>query len=440
MHRCVLRSRLGARRARNRKHPWGVAAVCTAVGFGAMSCGGGEQILGGTSSTGPLGETACAGDIAAKAFRFALCSCGDFAWSQKLTTDSFNATTGAKGSNASIGVDGRVTAGGAYDIGGSLWIAAEPKGLGQGLVNSVIAASRVLGDLRVASGATATGPQAVNGDLYSDGSFFATNMQVGGAVHVPAGTFIAGVASTLPTVFAPVAIREPCDCATQVLNVPALVTRLAVQNDNAAAGFAATELNGFSGPKALELPRGRYYFEALRGSELTLRLEGKTEIAVLGDVDVSGSFAVELAAGAELDLFVGGSFNGAQLTSFGDTAAPSRIRMYSAGSSVALGSGMQLGANIYAPGATIACAGSLEMSGSLFASRFAFTGEVTIHYDEAVLELEGCEAAGKICSDCNGCGKASPACVAGTCAACQSSDDCCAPLQCQNGRCVLTGP
>ena len=401
MHRCVLRSRLGARRPRERKHPWIVAVVCTAAGFGAMGCGGGEQILGGTSSTGPLAETACGGDIAARAFRFALCSCGDIAWSQKLTTDSFSAT-GAKGSRASVGVDGRVTAGGAYDIGGSLWIAAEPKGFGQGLVNSVIAPSRVVGDLRVASGATATGPQAVNGDLYSDGSVFATNMQVGGAVHVPSGTFIAGVASTLPTVVAPVAIREPCDCATHALDIPALVARFAVQNDDAASGLAASELNGFSGSKALELPRGRYYFDALRGSDLTLRLENKTEIAVLGNVDVSGSFAVELAAGAELDLFVAGSFNGAQLTSFGDTAAPSRIRTYVAGSSVALGSGMQLGANIYAPGATIACGGSLEMSGSLFASRFAFAGELTIHYDEAILELEGCEPAGKICSDCSG--------------------------------------
>jgi hypothetical protein len=92
---------------------------------------------------------------------------------------------------------------------------------------------------------------------------------------------------------------------------------------------------------------------------------------------------------------------------------------------------------VYAPDAVVALASSFEMKGALFAQQLEFSGDFTIHYDTSVLQTPGCTPSGSPCQTCDDCAGATPACKAGTCVPCVTTADCCAPLTCSAGRCVL---
>ena len=403
------------------------AVLWTLVGLGpAMSCGGGARFLGGLRDGGTSagdaarsssdiaedrspGETVpqelcgasgswllptargevCSGQVAAQAFRFALCTCTELSWVGALTTDSFNSATGQRGSNADVGVDGYVVAAQAYQIGGSFWIAGEPAGA-PGLRVVGAAPSVVAKDLRVGGGIVGQGLQSVQRDLFSEGDIICPGLNVGGAVHVPPGTLVAGAIASRGIVQEPVTVEKPCNCATPALDIVRAADSFRETNDNAANGISPTALNAFTGPRILDLACGRYHFEQITGRDLTLRLHGRVAISVTGDLAVGGAFKVELAPGGELDLFVRGEVRFLGTMSFGNTAEPAKVRVYVAGASVALPVGMIMGANLYAPTSLVSSGGPLEMFGALIANRFSFAGSVTVHYDEAVLGARGC--------------------------------------------------
>jgi hypothetical protein len=113
--------------------------------------------------------------------------------------------------------------------------------------------------------------------------------------------------------------------------------------------------------------------------------------------------------------------------------------MYVGGSSFTLSAAATVGANVYAPGAVLQLASSFEMWGAIFAQDLQFSGDFAIHYDTSVLEQPGCTPPGTPCKTCDDCSGATPSCKAGTCTACASNADCCAPLVCNQGtgRCQL---
>jgi hypothetical protein len=324
----------------------------------------------------------CSSTVAAQAFRFSLCTCAELSWIGSLTTDSFDSVSGQPGRNADVGVDGYLVAAQAYQIGGSLWIAGEPAGAPALRVVSATA-SGVAGDLRVGGGIVGQGLQTVQGDLFSGGDILCRGLSVGGTIHLPPGSVVAGASAARGIVQEPVTVDRPCNCATPALDTARMVEELGRSNDNAAAGLDPTTLDSFLGPRTLELPCGRYHFEQISGRDLTWRLQGRAAISVAGDLAVAGAFAVELGPEAELDLFVGGDIKLGGTASFGNTTQPSRIRVYVAGDSVVLPGGMSIGANVYAPAALVS-AGPLEMFGALVANRFSFAGSVSVHYDEAI--------------------------------------------------------
>jgi hypothetical protein len=372
----------------------------------------------------------CSGDIATKAFRFALCSCTDLSWSSILSTDSFNSTTGTSGENASIGLNLGAYGTGKHTVGGSFWIGANSLKLN--------GSGRIAKDLHVGGGINSTAPHSIDGDVYSDAAI-GSYVTVGGKVHVPAGTTLKSVTAKLGVVNEAVAIAEPCDCKTPALDSAGVVSFLEKTNDNALSSISATELTEFHNPKTLELPCGRYYFDKVSGSAtLTFKLKGRTVIAIGRELAMSGAFNFEFEPGAELDLFVGGDVKFSGSAAFGDLKKPARIRMYVAGKQVGFTGGMRLGGNIYAPHATMTASGNIEISGALFANDFGFTGETRIHYDEAILEVPGCGVptdTTTTCGDCNDCGGALPSCKKGVCSACESDGDCCPPLVCNQGAC-----
>jgi hypothetical protein len=361
------------------------------------------------------------------------------AWTGDLKTDSFDSTTGQTAlNNASVGVDGFVVAQSPYHVGGSLWIAGVSPPLGQSLSVVTNAACTTAKELRVAGAITSQPAQTVGGDLYCGGNVTSIGMKVGGAVHVPAGRMVIVSSVAKGTIREPVTVGKPCDCALPAVDTAAVVATFTQSNDDAAQGLSPTDLTAVVGPKTIELGCGRLHFQQISGRDLTLRVNGRVALSVAGDVTMAGGFNIALGPGAEVDLFVRGDLKLAGATSFGSPAEAARIRVYVAGASVALPTGMPIGANIYAPAALVSTTGAIEMSGALFANRISFGGTALVHYDQAILGGRGCPDgfAGNACTTCRDCGGAAPACRQGACAPCATSADCCAPQVCLAGSCL----
>ena len=170
---------------------------------------------------------------------------------------------------------------------------------------------------------------------------------------------------------------------------------------------------------------------------MTIAVSERVALFVDGDIDTEDGFTVTLASGAELDLFVAGNVTFKGTTVLGDTNAPARMRLYSAGAGFTLEADATVGANVYAPNAVVQLASNFAMWGSFFAQSLQFSGSFAIHYDTSVLQIPGCSPPGSSCTTCNDCSGATPACRAGTCTGCLTTADCCAPLECDvsTGRC-----
>jgi hypothetical protein len=194
-----------------------------------------------------------------------------------------------------------------------------------------------------------------------------------------------------------------------------------------------TTLTGFQG-RQLTLSCGRYYFDNVTGTGLGLTLTGRTAIFVAGDFDVQGSSQLMLDAGAELDLFVAGNLRLGGADAFGWSDAPAKVRIYVGGTTVSLDGSIGLAANVYAPNAIVHADASLAVKGALFAGGLDVQGAVDVEYDEAILDILGCQTPGGACNSCHDC--EGTACKGGTCGACTVDADCCAPMQCSAGRCV----
>jgi hypothetical protein len=229
-----------------------------------------------------------------------------------------------------------------------------------------------------------------------------------------------------------VTVDPPCDCSSSI-DVFSIVAARRTNNDNAALGIGTNVLD--DPPSAVAFPCGRYYLDGIRGGAVHLDIEGRVALFVDGSVSVDGGLSITLAPDAELDLFVAGDVNILDTTDIGNVNAPARVRIYVGGSTVTLTGSNNLGANIYAPAATVSLASDFEMWGAFFAGEFDFSGNVTIHYDTSVLGASGCTPPGGPCKTCDDCSGSTPACIGGTCAACRSNADCCAPLVCNNGLC-----
>jgi hypothetical protein len=94
-----------------------------------------------------------------------------------------------------------------------------------------------------------------------------------------------------------------------------------------------------------------------------------------------------------------------------------------------------LAANLYAAASNlVSWSSAQDIYGAVIAGDFISSQPLKIHYDLGVLSSgAGCDA-GTGCTSCTDCGN--QACVGGTCGACTTSAQCCAPLQCENGVCV----
>ena len=354
-----------------------------------------------------------------------------------LTTDSFDSTSDAgTGHSASIAANGEVATNSTTSVGGYVYAG------GQGVTPalSLGASGTVLRDVRAGGDVVVDGTYAIAQDLYLTGSVDITSgaLSVDGEVRLPSGQTAAGVMATGGVVTEAVTVDPPCDCASP-LDIGAIVAPFQSANDDAMANVTTTALDHPAAP--VLLPCGKYYFDGISGGDVDLRLSGRTAIFVGGDLNVLGDFTIELAAEAEVDLFIAGNFSLDGNGTFGAVSAPSKVRVYIGGQTFDMSGDAGIGANLYAPNADVAFASALQMSGAIFANSLAFSGDFTIHYDESIISVIGCEPPGGGCTTCNDCGGATPSCNEGTCGPCTTTADCCAPLECTpSGTCALAIP
>jgi hypothetical protein len=391
---------------------------------------------------GPIplpGSNQCTGDVA-HLFRFAACACASLDASGKLTTDAFDSTSdgGPASSNAaSVAANGEVSTNAHTSLGGSVWAGGQQLAPGTPAVT-------LKGDGTIAHDVQAGGDVSVGGIYQVGGNLFASgnvtiqsgSLSVVGTVNLPNGDSATGVTAGGGVVHGPVQVAPPCDCSTP-LDVASLVAARKASNDDASIGLATTALEQPAGP--VPLPCGQYYVDAIQGSTVTIDVQGRVALFVGGDLAVTQAFQVVLAPDAELDLFIAGSVSVQGTTSLGDVNAPAHVRVYVGGTGFTLSASASIGANLYAPAAVLQLASSFEMWGAIFAHDLQFSGDFTIHYDTSVLQVPGCTPNGTPCKTCDDCSGATPSCKAGTCTACATSADCCAPLECDQatGRCQL---
>src|SRR5690606_7618776 len=125
----------------------------------------------------------------------------------------------------------------------------------------------------------------------------------------------------------PVVVETPCNCDDPI-DVAGIVDGYKQSNDNLAQAIEPDQLVGISMKTELELPCGRYFFDAIDSNhDLKLTLTGRTVIAVAGDLKTAGALTIELAPTAELDLFVAGSVILNNAAAIGDTARPAATRI-----------------------------------------------------------------------------------------------------------------
>jgi hypothetical protein len=381
-----------------------------------------------------IGAPMCAGDLA-RVFRFAACSCTTFAVSGQLQTDAFDSRTDggvSPSAAASVAANGALSVYSHTTVGGSAWAAAMPAAAGAAV--TLNGDGTIARDVRSGGDFDVGGIYQVGGDVWANGNVAAVDggsLAVVGAIHVPADASASGVVAGGGVATGAVAVALPCDCAHPI-DVASLVTA------HASLTGAAPVID----PHALEnpasqvaLPCGTSYVESIQGGVVRLAIAGRTALFVGGDVTIDTALSIDLAPGAEIDVFIGGALT--VRGSFGNVLAPARVRVYVAGSAVTLADTATLGANLYAAAADLVVSSGFQQWGSIFAHRLAFSGDFSIHYDSAVLATEGCTPSASACASCGDCPAATPACLAGTCAPCATDDDCCPPLRCASGACAL---
>lgn len=356
------------------------------------------------------GQSACAGDLPRKYFRFAACSCTNLAISGSIRTASMNSADGTSNEEAaSIAANDILALSGSGTVGGSTYGAGEKNGAAPVVYTGN---TKVNHDTWSGGNVVVQGTHTIEGDAKIVGSILGVGMSVKGKVEKQA------------------AVALPCDCSDP-LDIAAVIEPYKTQNDNAAAGLKEDALaNGGE----VTLDCGRYYFSSMAGN-VTLNLKGRTGIFIDGEVKISGGMKVNLEPGAELDIFVTGDFTLSGTAEFGSLANPAKVRIFTA-KSFALSGFAKIGGNIYAPNASIALSSIFKMSGSMFAGILAFSGGIDVTYDEAILSSTGCSAPYGSCSTAGDCPTESPSCIGGTCGKCKTNADCPAPLKCSEGACV----
>jgi hypothetical protein len=352
------------------------------------TAGSGDPVDTYCQQSGPpvLVDDACTGDLAEAVFRNALCACGQLSLGATVTTDAYDSRLGPY---APGGVGGHI-------------------GVNEGLDSNAAGNVTASGDVTVAAGLLA-GPRfdiggnlAVGGALGRSssaitvggaarvaGSIDVSTLTVTGALTTPAGATATGNVMAGSRTTAAVSVPPPCRCEpTDVLDIKAIIAEHAIANHDADVGITPDELVDVQGSATLELPCGRFYLNRITasgGGTVTLRATGRTAVFIAGDVTLDGNFTVEVAPGAEMDLFIQGFLSVPGMVRLGDQARPRVLRVYMASvGSIAISGGLALAGNLYAPDADLQTSAPVDVFGAVLLDTWQLSAPANIHYDKAI--------------------------------------------------------
>jgi hypothetical protein len=400
------------------------------------------------SPTGPAtilvgdGGAICAQTFAREAFRFAVCTCGDFVASHAVTTDSFDGALGAYDPTLArvgggVGTDGNLNASATLDVGGSLW-AGGTSGLTSNVPVTVEGELHSQGLVNIEQSLTVGTDAWLQGGLVTTG-----NVLIPGTLHIPSGAplMVGGLQTIGTTATEPVSVPPPCDCADgALLDIGAVVESYRAKNDDQAAGVDPGMLENVTATLSRELPCGRLFFTSVGAhAPIALTVSGRTAVFIGGDFVADSDVLLDVPEGGELDLFIEGNVLAAGQLQVGRTDNPARARVYVGGSgTVNLQNAAQLSGNLYAPKAEVVLGSTAPVTvfGAIFAGGLNAGSDLTVHFDESVArDVGACGPPSGACSSCRDCGN--QACSAGVCGACLDSSQCCAPSVCRSSACVL---
>lgn len=343
------------------------------------------------SASGPavLLDGICTGALASAVFQSAVCGCGALQFGFNLSTDGFDSRQGPYapgGGGGDVGSNAGLAFPGVLDIGGTLTIAGGGAEVGTQL--------RVGGDLAVAGSlGRSSSMVSVGGAAQIGGDIFLDQLDVAGALTQPPGATAERTINAGQRVVAEVAIAPPCKCtAADGVDVAGLVARHSSENDDAAIDLRPGAYVDFSGDPVLEVPCGLFYLDGIRsitGGTLTLRARGRSAVFVRNEI---APVKVEVAAGAEIDLFVEGALNLAA-AEMGDPARPWALRIYKTGGGpVNVPVGFRLHGSLYAPDDDLAASAAFDVFGSLVVRNLIGGGDRKVHYDRAIAAVvQACE-------------------------------------------------
>ncbi|HKO90066.1 MAG TPA: hypothetical protein VJU61_02875, partial [Polyangiaceae bacterium] len=188
----------------------------------------------------------------------------------------------------------------------------------------------------------------------------------------------------------------PCRCEPELLlDIAALVRAHRSDHDNARAGVSESELDGYTAPKELSLPCGRYYFTRLKSeASLTIRTRGNVVIFVENSIELGDALRIQTEDSAgQVNVFVGGE---ARVTGSlwlgGDPNGRSRVNLYLQGEgTLDLGASTEIVGQLYAPHALLVNRGTLKLYGSMFVERAQHDVALQLHYDTSTATPAQCD-------------------------------------------------
>jgi hypothetical protein len=374
-----------------------------------------------------------------------------------------------------IGVNGTTQDTDVMHAGGDFWVFGTS---GESTKGDVVVSERMLDKFALSYSKTGTvyGASFINGPFSASGS---SSMTLYGLLTTQAscsalpGSLAANGGCVGNTPFP--AFAAPCGTAADLIPVKAIVESFKTTNDDAAINITPATLSNVTTTTRLDLPCGIYYFDSISiGKSTTIVVHGHTAIIVGGSIRISQQLILDLDPDATLDVFVGGVMNVSNDVTLGSPAYPRLTRMYFGDSSCVGGGGVLTASQDYThccsgivSGTTCVGGGGnlsqaislsqgghfngllwagygqfthsnpLEMYGSIFANYIDASGDTVVHYDNGAQHNgDDCPTTvGTSCESCRGCNN--QACVNGACGACTADTQCCPPLVCRGGACVL---
>jgi hypothetical protein len=307
--------------------------------------------------------------------RFALCSCTSLTIDRNVTSTVFDSTGAATNhTSAAFGCNGDFRDTQPVQLEGAFYSA------GTATFESGMSTTETL---RTGGAIGASQTASVSGDAFSGGNV-SGSVVIGGTLHVTATANVASSVQAGAVVREAVSIAPPCDCSgAAAIDIAGTITSAAHKNDDASIGVSPGALT-----TSVTLPAGTFYVASISGNDdLTLTVNGRATLAVAGDVMLQKALLVQLAAAAELDMFIGGTLTTQSNRVVGTTTAPARVRIWTASSALQLGGTPVVGAVVTAPLAAVSMPDGLELYGSLLARSLTVGNDLVLHYDRAILSL-----------------------------------------------------